>query len=115
MAKERSQEETTVVATYSNRHHAETAKSFLADQGVSSFVTADDVHPPLQMTEGVRLRVMTREVQKAKNALKDADMLPDQGVESDAGRVGGATGMTAWAFVAIFVLIVVLVVVGFFF
>ena len=115
MAKELTSEETAVVAKYSNRHDAETAKSFLQDQGISSFVTADDVHPPLQLTEGVRLRVMTSEVRAAKAALEDADMLPDQGVNADDTSVGGTTGLTAWAFVAVLVLIIAAVVVGFLF
>lgn len=113
MAKELTSEETTVVAKYSNRHDAETAKSFLADQGISSFVTADDVHPPLQLTQGVRLRVMTGEAQTAKKALQEVDMLPGQA--ADATDVGVTTGLTAWAFVAVFVLIIAMVVAGFFF
>lgn len=115
MDKELTSEETIVVARYSNRHDAETAKSFLADQGISSFVTADDVHPPLQLTEGVRLRVMTGEAQAAKKALKDADMLPRQGSTEDGTGVGVATGLSAWALLAVFVLIVAIVIGGFLF
>lgn len=70
-------EETAVVATFSARHDAEIAKSYLADCGISSFVTGDDVHVPLQLTEGVRLVVMQSRAQDAHDALANADLIPD--------------------------------------
>ena len=79
MTKDLASEETIVVAVYSNRHDAEVAKSFLEDQGIYSFVTADDVHVQLQLTDGARLHVMSDRAETALERLKDADMLtPDR-------------------------------------
>jgi hypothetical protein len=83
MTRDLSSEETTVVATYLARHDAEMARSFLADQGIDSFVIADDVHVPLQLTQGARLLVMRSQAQKAYDALVDANMMGGS-VQSDA-------------------------------
>ncbi len=119
-----SSEETAVVATYSNRHDAEVARSFLEDQGVASFITADDVHPPLQLTEGVKLRVMSKEAQSARKALADAEMLSgrmdpaelERGGEGTAGGLdlsaGSPARFTAWAYVVMFVLVVSAIAIG---
>ena len=70
-------EKTVVVATYPARHYAEMAKDYLQDKDIDSFVVADDVHVPLQLTEGARLIVMERQARSAHDALADADLLPD--------------------------------------
>ena len=72
-----SSDNTTVVATYPARHYAEMAKSYLADHDIDAFVIADDVHVPLQLTEGARLVVMQGRAQAAHDALADANLLPD--------------------------------------
>lgn len=99
---QRTSEETVVVATYSSRHDAETAKSFLSDQGITAFVTADDVHPPLQITEGSRVRVMSRDLPAAREALNDAKMLPGSDSEAAApdadATLEEAGGMPRWKF-----------------
>jgi len=76
-------EETTVVAVYAARHDAEIAKSFLVDHGIDSFVVADDVHVPLQLTEGARLVVMKSQAQSAYNTLSAGNLLPDS-IATDA-------------------------------
>ena len=76
-----SSENTAVVATYPARHYAEIAKDFLIDQGIDSFVTGDDVHVPLQLTEGVRVFVMESRATEAYEALEGAGLLPDSIME----------------------------------
>ena len=123
MASDMSTEETTVVATYSNRHDAEVAKSFLEDHGISSFVVADDVHPPIQLTGGVRLFVMSSEGRSARRALVDADMAGDQPVERKDDTREHLTGhadnglskparATSWVYITIFLLVTLAVVAG---
>lgn len=70
-------DQTTVVAVYSARHYAEMARDLLDDVGIHAFVSADDVHVPLQLTEGVRLIVLEREAKTAHDALAEAKLLPD--------------------------------------
>lgn len=76
-------EETTIVAMYSTRHDAEIAKSFLEDHGIDAFVVADDVHVPLQVTEGARLIVMQSKAERAHEALADVRLLPDSFAEPE--------------------------------
>ena len=122
MASEESRsEETVVVATYSSRQDAEAAKGLLSDRGITSFVAADDVHPPLQITEGSRVRVLGRDLAAARDALHSAGMLPGS-EETDAGAVtdtpdkrpylSGMARWTTWAYIAIAVLIVAAVLIG---
>lgn len=72
-----SSDKTTVVAVYSARHYAEMARDLLDDAGIHAFVSADDVHVPLQLTEGAKLVVLEREAQAAQDALAEAKLLPD--------------------------------------
>jgi hypothetical protein len=72
-----SEGKTTVVATYTARHYADMARDYLEDNEIPSYVSADDVHVPLQLTEGARLIVMEREVDAARTLLREASMLPD--------------------------------------
>lgn len=78
-----SSENTTVVASYTARHYAEMAKEILADNEIDSFVVADDVHVPLQYTEGAQLRVMETQAEAAYAALKEAQLLPEDIKEDD--------------------------------
>lgn len=109
-------EETSVVATYSSRQDAEAALSYLSDHGIRAFVTADDVHPPLQITEGSRVRVMSRDYDAAREALHYADMLPATGAgrESrvDPENAGALTRWTTWVYLAVVVLIIAAVIVA---
>ena len=80
-------EETVVVANYPARHYAEMAMSYLEDQGIDAFVVADDVHVPLQLTEGARLTVMASRAEAAYDALAEVNLLPEHiamDAESDA-------------------------------
>ena len=82
-------ENTAVVATYPARHYAEMAKDFLADNGIDALIVADDVHVPLQLTEGARLRVMESKAPTAYEALKRAGLLPESIAEDmDSGDDG---------------------------
>jgi hypothetical protein len=84
-----SSENTEVVATYPARHYAEMARDFLSDNGIDSFVVADDVHVPLQLTEGARLRVMESKLHAAHAALERAGLLPERIAEdTDPGAEG---------------------------
>jgi len=90
MTQDPSSEHTAVVANYPARHYAEIAKDFLGDQGIDAFVTGDDVHVPVQMTEGVRVFVMESRAKEAYEALEGAGLLPDSimgdpGAEEEAG------------------------------
>lgn len=126
MPSDLSAEETVVIATYSNRQDAEVDKARLNDQNVSSFVVADDVHPPLQLTEGVELRILTHEARRAHEILETGpdsaprgggtEMPPDAGEEASAGPLtfssSGFVQATAWTYVAAFLLMVTIIVVG---
>ena len=123
MSVDLSAEETTVVATYINRHDAEVAKSFLEDHGISSFVVADDVHPPIQLTEGVRLFVMRSAALSARRALEDADMAGDQPAQpanatrDHAGAEAGSAfskpvQLTSWVYATVFLLVALAVIAG---
>ena len=121
MTREMSSEDTRVVATYSARHDAEVAKSYLEDVGIASFVVADDVHPPIQLTGGVRLFVMSGEADHAREALVRARMTGEQAAagEHDADRpevvatqVGKPARMASWVYVIGFLLIVLAIIAG---
>jgi hypothetical protein len=61
------------------------AKDFLADNGIEALIVADDVHVPLQLTEGARLRVMESVAPAAYEALERAGLLPDRiGEDADS-------------------------------
>jgi len=116
-------DETTVVATYSNRQDAEIAKTQLADHDIPALITADDVHPPLQMAEGVKLRVLDHNAEQALDILDvDAKPVPtgsdasDVETHSDEADLtfsrGGFVQTTAWTYVAAFLLMVAVIVAG---
>ena len=72
-------EETTIVATYTTRRDAEMAQSRLEDEGIRTFITADDaggMHPQLQRPHGVKLVVLDRAAQYAHEVLAEAGLLP---------------------------------------
>ena len=66
-----SAEETTILATYSNRQDAEVAKARLAEREIDALIVADDVHPPFQLTEGVELRVLEGVADRAQRVLEE--------------------------------------------
>ena len=79
-----SAEETPILATYSNRQDAEVAKARLADREIDAFIVADDVHPPFQLTEGVELRVLKEEADRARHVLKEkTEVSPGQGISTE--------------------------------
>lgn len=112
-----STEDTTVVATYSNRHDAEVARSLLEDRGIASFVVADEVHPPIQLTGGVRLLVLSGEAQEARQALEDAAlqsrrMSAEEDVRREQDRYEGwgysiarPAGITRWLYTTTLILL----------
>jgi hypothetical protein len=95
-----------------NRHDAEVAKSFLEDQGISSFVAADDVHVPLQLSEGARLHVMSTRSDAALEALTDANMLPTdetggrRAEDAASGSGESSTGTSSNFYLVIFLLLI---------
>lgn len=98
MPRDLSAEETVVIAAYSNRQDAEVAKARLDDQNVSSVVSADDVHPPLPLTEGVELRVLNHGADCAREILEtgpdaaprgSAEVPPDARDDASAGTLTG--------------------------
>lgn len=82
---------TTVVATYPARHYAEMAKDFLADNDIVASVVADDVHVPLQLTEGVRLLVLQSQSDEARRALEEAGLSPHR-IAADPSDAGDTEG-----------------------
>lgn len=94
------------------------AKGCREDHGIASFIPADDVHPPFQFTEGVRLRVLDSEVRAVRDALEDAAMLSqrvpadDKQTEARTFSVAWPVRMTAWAYMLVFVLVIAAIVVG---
>ena len=70
-------DQTTIIAVYPARHYADMARDALSDAGIEAFVAADDVHVPLQLTEGAKLVVLERQAEAALAALNEANLLPD--------------------------------------
>ena len=68
---------TTVLAVYYARHFADMARDHLETEGITAYVSADDVHVPLQLTEGARLIVLERDAEAARSSLAGASLLPD--------------------------------------
>lgn len=79
MVDDLSTEKTAILAVYSTRRDAEMAQDRLDEEGVQAFITADDaggMHPQLQQPHGVKLVVLDRAVQYARDVLDDACLLP---------------------------------------
>lgn len=100
-----------MVATYSSRPDAEAAAGLLSDHQITSFVAADDVHPPLQITEGCRVRVMGKDLSDARRVLHEAGMLPGEevhvdGTTPDAVHRNALTRWTTWVYLAVAVLVI---------
>ena len=79
MENDRSTERTAILATYSSRLDAERAQERLEDAGIQAFISADDaggMHPELQRTQGVELRVMSSRLQEADEILREEAFLP---------------------------------------
>ncbi len=122
MTRDLSISQTTVVATYSNRQDAEIAKGQLADHDINALITADDVHPPLQMTEGVRLRVLDHKIEQALDivdvsaASVPAGLRAEMHANDEEANLtfsrNGFVQATAWTYVAAFLLMVAVIVAG---
>jgi 2-phospho-L-lactate transferase/gluconeogenesis factor (CofD/UPF0052 family) len=121
-----SAEETPILATYSNRQDAEVAKARLADREIDAFIVADDVHPPFQLTEGVELRVLEVEADRARHVLEEktevspdsviSTEMPSESVQEEQSELtfgsGGLVQATAWTYVAAFLLMVAIILPG---
>ncbi|MCS3831268.1 hypothetical protein GGP91_003369 [Salinibacter ruber] len=121
-----SAEETPILATYSNRQDAEVAKARLADREIDAFIVADDVHPPFQLTEGVELRVLEGEADRARHVLEEktevspdsviSTEMPSESVQEEQSELtfgsGGLVQATAWTYVAAFLFMVAIILTG---
>ncbi|MCS4048855.1 hypothetical protein [Salinibacter ruber] len=121
-----SAEETPILATYSNRQDAEVAKARLADREIDAFIVADDVHPPFQLTEGVELRVLKEEADRARHVLEEktevspeygiSTEMPSESVQEEQSELtfgsGGLVQATAWTYVAAFLFMVAIILTG---
>lgn len=121
-----SAEETPILATYSNRQDAEVAKARLADREIDAFIVADDVHPPFQLTEGVELRVLDGEADRARHVLEEktevspeygiSTEMPSESVQEEQSELtfgsGGVVQATAWTYVAAFLFMVAIILTG---
>ena len=121
-----SAEETPILATYSNRQDAEVAKARLADREIDAFIVADDVHPPFQLTEGVELRVLEVEADRARHVLEEktevspdsviSTEMPSESVQEEQSELtfgsGGLVQATAWTYVAAFLFMVAIILTG---
>lgn len=124
MPQEWSTDETIAVAAYSNRQNAEIAKTQLDERGLSALIIADDVHPPFQLTEGVKLRVLEQDMEHARKLLSDngpsaegnpGEQRPPGSTEASESLTfsqGGFVRATAWTYVAAFLLMVTVIVMG---
>jgi len=82
MTSSRSAENTTILATYSTRRDTEITRDCLEEEGIRSFVSANDaggVHPQLQRPHGVKLVGMQSAAQDAHEVLEGAGLLPQSG------------------------------------
>jgi len=100
MSDARDTEETTVLATYSERRTAEMARDYLSDADIRTFVSSDDaggMHPQMQRPHGVKLVSMRGTAQRARSLLDDAGLLPDG--DEDEGPPSPETDSAAegWA------------------
>jgi hypothetical protein len=121
-----SAEETTILATYSNRQDAEVDKARLAEREIDAFIVADDVHPPFQLTEGVELRVLEGEADRARHVLKEktevsseygiSTEIPSESAQEEQSKLtfgsGGLVQATAWTYVAAFLFMVAIILTG---
>jgi hypothetical protein len=126
MSQNLSAEETTILATYSNRQDAEVDKARLAEREIDAFIVADDVHPPFQLTEGVELRVLEGEADRAHHVLEEkreaalrsgiSTEMPSESAQQEQGELtfgrGGLVQATAWTYVAAFLLMVAIILTG---
>ena len=116
--------ETAILATFSNRQDAELAKARLADHEIDALVVADDVHPPFQRTEGVELRVLEKQADRARRVLAantsvsatggtGAEMLRESARQEERATLtfggGGLVQATAWTYVmALFLMVAII-------
>jgi hypothetical protein len=110
MAPNPSTDATVVVATYTSRPDAEMDKARLAEEGIDALIQADDVHSSLQYTEGVKLRVFESRAEEAREVLSEgaSDPADEEVSESESGW----PQVTAGVFLAAFLLMVAVIVIG---
>jgi len=98
----------------------------LADREIDAFIVADDVHPPFQLTEGVELRVLEVEADRARHVLEEktevspdsviSTEMPSESVQEEQSELtfgsGGLVQATAWTYVAAFLLMVAIILPG---
>lgn len=120
MVDDLSTEKTAILAVYSTRRDAEMAQDRLDEEGVQAFITADDaggMHPQLQQPHGVKLVVLERAAQYAREVLDDAGLLPHHHDPvphevQDDGRAFSTGRSVALAAAVIFLLLLVLTILG---
>ena len=61
------------VARFENREEAEIARAALAEEGIEAMVSADDVGGLVPLTNGVEVRVLEENVERAKTVIQDED------------------------------------------
>lgn len=79
-------DETTILATYTTRRDADMARDYLEEEGIRTFVRADDaggMHPQLQRPHGVELVGMSGSAERAHGLLEDAGLLPREGERAE--------------------------------
>jgi len=98
----------------------------LSDREIDAFIVADDVHPPFQLTEGVELRVLDGEADRARHVLEEktevspeygnSTEMPSESAQQEQSELtfgsGGLVQATAWTYVAAFLLMVAIVLAG---
>ena len=126
MPQDLSMEETILLATYANRTDAAVAQARLAERAIDAVIVADDVHPPFQLTEGVELRVLEGTAGRARGVLDEASGAAEvgRGAERPTESAdeehrasltlggGGLVQATSWAYVAAFLLMVTIILIG---
>ena len=76
MMHENASDETVVVAVYSNWNEAEIARSFLGDEGIEALITGQEPHRGPELTDGMRLRVLGGQAERAHTLLAEHNLLP---------------------------------------
>ena len=61
------------VARFENREEAEIARAALAEEGIEAMVSADDVGGLVPLTNGVEVRVLEENAERAKTVIQDED------------------------------------------
>lgn len=114
MTRDPSSDETILLATFPSWNDAEIARSFLEDEGITSYLTGQEPHRAPELS-GVSLRVLQSRAEEAAEALRGADLLPPPASEEDREEAKVANRrLMLWAFAAIFGLILLSLIINVF-